>query len=64
MPFLIHTKTGPSTRGDSFAITFVFRCNHLKEAALTTIRRFPEKIVKTAGWTKLVMFAVTVNTIL
>ena len=30
------------------------RCAHLKDAALATIRRFPEKLVKTDGWNRLV----------
>merc|ERR1719334_1222831 len=30
------------------------RCNHLKEAALSTIRRIPDKIVQTTGWSELV----------
>jgi len=39
---------------DVLVLSDMHGCNHLKEAALTTIRRFPEKIVKTAGWTKLI----------
>jgi len=30
------------------------RCPHLKEAALATIRRFPEKVVTAHGWNDLV----------
>jgi len=31
------------------------RCNHLKDAALAMIKRFPDKLVKTAGWNEMVL---------
>lgn len=39
---------------DTLVLSDLHGCNHLKEAALATIRRFPEKIVKTTGWLEMI----------
>jgi len=39
---------------DTLVLADLHRCAHLKDAALATIRRFPEKLVKTDGWNRLI----------
>jgi len=39
---------------DTLVLSDLHGCNHLKEAALSTIRRIPDKIVQTTGWDQLV----------